>query len=244
MPRIVAYTYSNGSATGSTHPAFSATNTIGIIEQATSPTVTYARPTTPKPFYAPEESADQLRNWQSTLFTYTPAGVYTCTYSPTTKRVTIATSNGVPFRPVMVENLALWTGFTQELSSGWATSWTADDPPAAVAELIGVTVEPAEDGARVEVKEYRHGRGLAIPWGNHNVHRVTLYLTSENLHVFDPGFLLTGRVRIYQGSDTNDIGPDNPDGVLDGWVLASSDPTEDGDLGEVWTVSMLVAVPQ
>lgn len=242
VARIVAYTYSNGNSYGLPHPAFNATATLGVIEQSTPGTTTYVRPTVPQPFYAPEESADQLRNWDTGLDAHTPAGYYSVTYSPTTKRMTIASTNYTSFRPVMVEAGAVWSGFTQDLSSGWALSWTAESAPAAVCELLGVTVEPAEDAARVELKEYRHGRAATIAWGNHQIHKVTLYLRAEDLRVLDPGYLVTGRVRIYQGSDTTAYSAINPDGVVDGYVIASTDPQEDGDMGEVWTVNLLVGV--
>lgn len=244
VARIVAYTYANGNAYGLPHPAFNATATLGVVEQGTPGTTTYVRPTTPKPFYAPEEATDQLRNWDTGLDAHTPAGYYSVTYSPTTKRVTIASTNSTAFRPVMVEAGAVWSGFTQDLSSGWALSWTAEDPPAAVCELIAVTVEPAEDSARVDLHEYRQGRAVAVAWGNHQVHKVTLYVKAEDLRALDPGYLVTGRVRIIQGPDTTPYSATNPDGVVDGYVIASTDPAEDGDVGEVWTVNLLVGVPR
>lgn len=241
--RITAYTYVHAGAAdhGSTQPAFNATATIGAVEQGSPGTTTYVRPTSPKAFYAPELASDQLRAWDAALDAYTPAGLYAVTYSPTTKRMTIASTNATAFVPVMVEASAVWTGFTQTLT-GWATSWTAQDAPAAVCELLGVTVEPAEDAARVDLKEYRQGRAVAVAWGNHQLHRVTLYFKSTDLRVLDPGYLVTGRVRIVQGADTTDYSPTNPDGVVDGYVVASTDPAEEGDLGECWTVNLLIAV--
>lgn len=244
--RITAYTYVHDGATdhGSTHPPYNATATLGVIEQPSSPTVTYVRPTTPLPFYLPGGTGDQLTAWQDALDSYAPAGYYTITYSPTTRRVTIASTNATSFRPVMVADGATWTGFTQDLSAGWATSWTGDDAPAAICELLGATVEPAEDAARVDLHEYRHGRAVAVVWGNHQLHRVTLYFRGDDAHVLDPGYLVTGRVKIQQGSDTTAYSPTNVDGVIDGFVVASMDPAEDGDLGEVWSLTLLVAVPR
>lgn len=241
MSRIVAYAYSEGANTGLPHPPYASTSTLGIIEQATPATITYARPTAARPFYAPESAADQARDWVTVLNALTPAGLYAITYDAATQRVTIASTNATPFRPVMVENLALWLGFSATLA-GWATSWLAPSAPACVAGLLTATVEPAEDAARVDLHEYRHGRAVAVAWGNHQLHKITLHFTSASLRIFDPGFLLTGRVRIYQGSDTTDYSPTNVDGVIDGWVIASDNPNEDGDLGECWYVDCLVAV--
>lgn len=242
MRRIVAYTYANGDAFGLPHPAFSSTATLGLIEQPSSGTTTWVRPTVPVPFCAPELPSDQLRLWQSGLDVHTPAGLYAVTYSATTRRVTIASTNGVHFRPVMPEQAAVWSGFTQDLSSGWATSWTAQTAPAALVELFAVTVEPAEDAARVQLYQYRHGRAVAVAWGNHQVQRATLWVRARDLRALDPGYVVSGRIRLYQGDDLTGYGPDNPDGVLDGYVLAMNDPVEDGDLGEIWQVPIVLGV--
>ncbi len=247
IARIVAYTYASPDwiAYG-VPPSFAATSDVGVIEQATPGTTTYDRPLVPLPFYAPEMATDQLRTWATNLSGSAPlgapAGLYTATYSPTTKRVTISTTNGTAFRLVLPADAAVWTGFTQSLGSSYATSWTAASAPAAVCELLGVDVEPAEDASTVELHQYRHGRAVAIAWGNHSIHQVTLYLKADDLRVLDPGFLVTGRVRIYAGADTADYSETNPDGVLDGFVVASTDAEEDGDIGEVWTIRLLVAL--
>ncbi len=207
-------------------------------------TTTWVRPTVPKPFYDPTEP-DQLAAWNTAMDAYTPAGHYAVSYSTTAKRVTVSTTNYTPFRLVFAELPGpTWTGFLSGLggAGSYAYSWTASDAPAAACELLGVTVEPAEDAARVDLHEYRHGRAVAVAWGNHQIHKVTLYLKSEDLRVLDPGYLVTGRVRITQGTDATAYGPTNPGGVVDGYVIASTDPVEDGDLGEVWTVNLLVGV--
>lgn len=213
-----------------------ANSTLSVIEQATPGTTTEARPATPELFET------QLTTWQTHLFTYTPAGIYTCTYDASTQRVTIATSNAVNFRPVMDGNLASWLGFTQVLA-GWADSWTGASAPAAVAELLAVTVEPAEDAARVDLSEYRHGRAVATVWGNHQVHRVRLVFSrTTTLAQIQAGYLQAGRVRIWQAGDATAYSATNVDGFIDGYVLAADDPSEDGDIGELWGLSMLVGV--
>lgn len=243
MSRIVAYTYSEGASIGLPHPPFAATSTLGIIEEAAPATTIYARPTVPRPFWSPESATDQARDWNTVLNASALAGQYAITYSATTQRVTIASTDATSFRPVMVENLAAWLGFSQALA-GWALSWTGASAPACIAELLTATVEPAENADRVDLHEYRHGRAVSIAWGNHELHKITLHFTSASLRIFDPGFLLTGRVRIYQGADTADYSPTNIDGVVDGWIVASDNPNEDGDLGECWYVDLIVAVPR
>lgn len=246
MPRLIAYSYVHEGAEdhGSTMPMFNATATLGIIEQTSSPTVTYVRPTLPQRLYDPSGGADdQLGDWGSALNSYTPAGLYEITYSATTRRVTIASTNSTSFRPKMVEDLALWLGFSQDLSSGWATSWTADDAPAGVAELLGATVEPAEDGARVDLKEYRQGRAVSVVWGNHQLHKATIYFDSTTRDQIESGYLTTGRVQFQQLDSVTDVyAADTLGGVLEGFVVAAGDPTEDCDIGGLWSLNLLLAV--
>jgi len=233
---ITAYTYvhSGAASHGLPHPPFSSTSTIGVIEQATSGTTTYVRPTVSCTF------TDQLTAWQTTLDAETPAGYYSIAYDPASKRVTI--SSTVAFRLVLPEVVGVWSGFTQNLGTGYATSWTGASMPTAVCGLLGATVEPAENADRIDLHEYRHGRAAAVAWGNHAIHKVTLDFKAEDLRVLDPGYLVTGRVSIQQGSDATPYSPTNTDGVIDGYVIACSDPTEDGDLGELWSIALLVGV--
>lgn len=234
-PRIMAYCYSEGPVTGADAP-MTANSTLSVIESATPGTTTEVRPLVPELF------TTQLATWQTHLFTYAPAGIYTCTYDATTQRVTLATSNAVSFKPVMDGNLASWLGFTQSIV-GNATSWEGASAPAAIAELLAVTVEPAEDAARVDLAEYRHGRSLATVWGNHQVHRVQLTFSRDTtLAQIEAGYLTAGRVRIWQAGDATAYSATNPDGFIDGYVIAADDPTEDGDIGELWTLNMLIGV--
>ena len=234
-PRIMAYCYSEGPVTGPSAP-MTANSTLSVIEAATPATTTEARPAEPELF------STQLTTWQTHLFTYAPAGIYTCTYDASTQRVTIATSNAVSFKPVMDGNLATWLGFTQTIV-GNSTSWEADDAPAAVAELLAVTVEPAEDAARVDLAEYRHGRAVSTVWGNHQTHRVKLVFSrTTTLAQIEAGYLTAGRVRIWQDGDATAYSPSNVDGFIDGYVIAADDPTEEGDIGELWSLNLLIGV--
>ena len=231
-PRIMAYCYSEGPVTGAAAPMI-ANNTLSVIEAATPATTTAVRPAGPELFSA------QLATWETHLATYA-AGTYTCTYSAATQRVILSSS--VSFQPVMSGNLASWLGFTQTIA-GNSTSWEGASAPNAIAELLAVTVEPAEDGARVDLAEYRHGRAVATVWGNHQMHRVKLVFSrTTTLAQIKTGYLTAGRVRIWQAGDATAYSATNIDGYIDGYVIAADDPTEDGDIGELWTLDLLIGV--
>lgn len=247
MPRLVAYTYANPAGpdhdTTGVHPPCSATSTIGIRESTSPGTVTYVRPTAPVPLYD-ATAADQMAAFSAKASAYAPAGSYGFGYDPTTQRVYIQSLSALSFAPVFPEKTAAWLGFTQAIV-GYDTNWLAASPPAGVVELYGVTVEPPEDAARVELREYRHGRAIAVAWGNHASHRCTLHIRADDARAFDPGYLLAGRVRLTQVDTIHtDYSQANLGGVIDGFVIATTDLAEDGDLGELWTLTMLVAVPR
>ena len=144
----------------------------------------------------------------------------------------------------MSGNSAAWFGFTQDLSAaaGWATTWEAESAPAGVADLFAAEVAPAEDAARVDLAEYRHGRAVATVWGNRQVHRVKLTFRSTTKAQIEAGYLTSGRVRIWQNGDAAAYSATNVDGYIDGWVVAAGEITEDGDVGGLWTISMVVGV--
>lgn len=243
MARIMSYCYSEGPVGGQglgTATGPDANATVAVIEQATPGTTTYARPLVPELF--DDQIVTIAASWSAIAPQGAPAGLYSITYSQTTQRVTIASTNGTSHRPVMVGNTATWLGFTQDLSAGWATSWEADDRPTCVAELLGVTVEPAEDAAQVDLAEYRHGRAVATVWGNHQLHRVQLVFSASTKDQIKAGYLTTGRVRIWQCDDVTAYSPTNVDGYIDGWIVAADEPTEDGDVGELWTLNLVVGV--
>lgn len=233
-PRIVAYSYSEGPATGAT-ASYDATQTLAVIEQPSDPTVTYVRSTTPLHFI------DELAAWDSLLDTHTPTGLYLVSYDAATGKVTVESTNGTNFRPVMQGNVAQWAGFSQALA-GFALTWTGESRATGIAELIGVTVEPAEDMARLDLAEYRHGRAVATVWGNHQVHACTLLFDAATKDQLEVGYLTTGRVCIWQYGDAGAYSPTNVDGYVDGYVIACGDATESGDDGELWTLQMLVGV--
>ncbi len=245
--RIQSYAYSEGpSAVGAAAPAtakYQGVQTLAVIEQAYPADTTYARPSTATLW------DDLLVSWGVSLSSAYPmgghAGHYAITYSTTTQRVTIASTNGVAFRPVMVGQGNVYLGFTQDLSSaaGWATTWTGASAPRGVVELVGLTVKPAEDGAKVTLTRYRHGRGVATGWGNTYVHHVTIWMRAEDgiTGNLNKGWCVTGRVRFYQGATLTAYSPTNLAGYLDGYVVNASGLKAYGTSEDFLTMDLTIA---
>ena len=234
-PRIMAYCYSEGPANGST-ATVNANSTIAVIEESDPGTTVYARPLVPELF------TTQLASWLTELNASALAGAYLWAYSDSTQRVVMSTTNTTTFQPVFPGNTAVWLGFTQAIT-GYATEWTAESAPACMAELVAVTVQPAEDAARVDLSRYRHGRAVAVAWGNHQTHLVKLAFSRDTtLTQVKAGYLTSGRVRIWQAGDGTAYSPTNIDGYIDGYIIAADDPVESGDVGELWTLDLVVGV--
>lgn len=233
----MGYCYSEGPESGST-AAMQHNSTLGVIEEGSPGTTTWGRPTVPRLL------TTQLSDIAAVFTASTPVGTYTLTWASGTNRITLTSTNLTTHRPALVGNIANWLGFTQVLA-GWATSWVGADAPQACAKLLGVTVEPAEDWAQVDFTRYRHGRVASIGWGNHQAHEIRLYFAGENIALIQAGYLTAGRVRIHQvETDPDPYSPTHPGGYVDGWVVAASEPTEEGDTGDLWSLRMVVAVPR
>jgi len=236
-PQIMAYCYSEGPVNGA-GPELDANSTMATIEQVTSGTTSYARPLVPELF------STQLETIRVEWDDSAPHGLYSLSYDDDTERVTVQSENFKAFRPQMTGNSALWFGFSQDLSAsaGWATTWVASAAPAGLVELFAAEVAPAEDAARIDLARYRHGRAVATVWGNRQAHRVRLHFRSGAKAQIEAGFVTSGRVRIWQCGDAAAYSPTNVGGYIDGWVLASDNATEDGDIGGIWSVDMVVGV--
>jgi len=217
---------------------------MAVIETATPGTTTYGRPVIASGNNKVELFLTQLETIQAGWDADAPAGLYDISYSATTQRVSVETTNAVDHRPQMPANSALWFGFSQDLSAGagFSDAWQADDPPAGLVELFAVEVSPALDAARVDLGKYRHGRAVATVWGNRQAHMVRLYFRSSAKDQIEAGFVTSGRVRIWQCGDGTAYSPTNVDGFIDGWVLASDNIKEDGDVGGLWSIDMVVGV--
>lgn len=221
---IEGYCYSEGGS--------GATAAIEANQTLATATGTYVRPSVPQRF------TDQLATWKIQLDAAIPAGApWVCSYNSTTKRVTIS-SAGLAWAPVTPGNTDQWLGYLASLS---ASSYRAANAPAGRAELLGVTVEPAEDWTQTELARYRHGRASAIVWGNHQIHKVTLHAGPDGLASMSIGYLQAGRVRIYQDSTiSTPYSVSNLGGYIDGYVIACGPAVEQGE--QWWSWEMLVGV--
>lgn len=252
MPRILSYVYSKGpgadpigGAACPTAAPFAIANTLGTIEESSDPAVTLARSTEPLRF------DELLTAWKDSLNADPPAGaptgLYQLAYDAGTRRVTISTTNTspgpVPFRPVLPGSVGNYLGFSSPLT-GWATSWTGDASPLGVTELLGCTVRPAADAARVTLEEFRHGRSAAVVWGNAATLEVRVWLARDAGAGLSP-WTTTGRVRIVQDDlNLDPWAPDNLGGFVDGYVVQTSDLKAHGPAEEWLSFDLLLAVPR
>lgn len=230
MPRIEAYAYSPGS-NATTHRSVCL---LGIEEQPSSPTVTYAQ------LAAPAVFSDALTEWKAYFDLHTPAGLYSITYSSTTRRVTIASTNGTSFKPIFSGNLATFLGF----GSGpfaFATSHTGTAIPAGVMELIGAECEAPEDATDLDALRLRHGRAYVCAFGNHMVQRIGLLCLSA----YAPStlaYISTGKVRVYVTSDSNPYSVSNLDGYVEGHVIDHEGFDVLGNAAELTELRLTLAV--
>jgi hypothetical protein len=218
MPRIIAYPWTGEGST---------TKTL-TLTRADLSTETYA-------YTGTWHAVTSLADYVNQLVFITDAA-----YDPATRRVTM--SHGVTaFRPTFADNLGEWFGFNT-LAAGYATSWTGDADPACVLELTSATIEPPQDWAQVEPKVYSHGRARPIVWGNHQIHEVLCCCKASAAAPFRAGYVTTGKVRIVDDGEVSPNSAAAPRGYLDGWVVGSTDLVEDGDIGEILTFTLWIAV--
>lgn len=232
MATIEGYAFSDGSS------AFRALNSLVIEEAPSSPATTTAR------LAASAVFSDALDLWRAILDATTPAGLWSITYSATTRRVTIASTNATNFRPVFTAfdaDLARWLGFDPAGVYGFALSHTGTAVPHGRADVLGVDVEPPEDAAQVEVQQFRLGRAIAPVFGNHLLQRVLLTATARQCPT-DWCWLTTGRVRVYPTADVNPYSVANLDGYHDGYVTEQPTWQHEGDAEEVRELGLTLAV--
>lgn len=227
---IEAYAYSEGPTTG-VSAALETVQTLGLNKLSTGVT-SYSRPT------SPQRWSDLIATWAASLSAQTGYTVG-LTYSATTHRLTLTSSGTVT--PIMVGAVEDFTGLTGTLAAG--TSWTGAAAPGGRADLLGVTVEPADDWTHSELAQYRHGRARATVWGNHQVHRCTLYCTGDAIAAIQKGWLQAGRVRLYQSNAGDGLSPYNyatVGGYVDGYVIACGPGEEQS--ANLWVYTMLIGV--
>lgn len=235
MARIVAWVYASPDWDDTAVDAdrFTQTSDFNVVGPG-GPMKT--RLTVPLPFWTQLAQDCVLTHW-ATAIAAQYGDTFELTYSPTTRRVSMYAEND-DVATTLVKSTPLLTGITSSIGNE-----AGADAPAAVVELYGVTVEPVVDDPRLELRTYRHGRAAAIAWGNHALHRCTLYISSRDKAVFETGYCLSGRVRITQDDDNaGAYDVTNLGGYLDGYVVSVGDILEDGDIGEMWRCEMLLAV--
>lgn len=217
MPRIIAYPWCNPTTATS---SLSTTAKLTIERSAIDHVVSTFPGTTEM------HGLDQLA-WYNTNNAY----ISTASYSTTTRRVTLADATG--FAPTFDDNLAIWYGFTQPLPKVYSTkSWTGWSEPACVQELLNADISAPRDWAQTDMQEFANGRARSVVWGNHLVYRVDCTTKNTWTTPFTKGFVTTGKVRIDQDGVGALTGA-NLSGYLDGFVVASTDLVEDGDIGEI-----------
>lgn len=233
MPRVESYAFSDGSA------KYNANNVLVVEESATSPATTTCRLGSSLSF------SDALDAWELLLFALTPAGVYELTYSATTRRVTFRTTNGVSFKPhwTAYPDAARWLGFDPAAVYGFATSHTGTAVPHGRVDLHAVDVEPPEDAANAELQTYRLGRAQTPVFGNHLLQAVA-FLATPAQTPSSWAWLTSGRLRVYPTDDLSPYSATNLDGYFDGWVVEQNVQERLGDLQELASVGLILALPR
>lgn len=231
--RIEGYAYSDGTA------KYRAVNSLVICELPSSPATTTARLAGPKVF------SEALDTWRAILDATTPAGLYAITYDGATRRVTIASTNNVQFKPVWTydADLARWLGFDPLAAPGFALSHTGTAIPLGRCDPLGVDLEAPEDAAKVELQQLRLGRAVAPVFGNHQLVQVGLVVPRATAPA-SWAWLTTGRVRIWPTSDPNPYSPANLDGYLDGYVVEQPGWEQLGADEGLAVLQLLLAMPR
>lgn len=231
---IMSYAYSEGPTTGST-AAYQANSTLGL---ATSlgwpPTVYYSRPT------APTLWTNLLTTWASSLSAQT-SGTVAISWL-TTGHVRITST--VPVAPVFPGSAASYLGITQDILT-LATTWTGASPATGAVRLVGCTVRPPEDGSKVSLDTFRHGRAWATAWSAFDTQKVTIYLKATDGDVLGGGWCVTGRIRLYQDETVlTAYSSTNLAGYVDGYVIESSGLKAYGASEDFLSLELLLAVPR
>lgn len=210
MPAYIekwVYSESSVPATGVYTGAFQDGNTLPLFD-ATAGVQYFARPTSPQLF------TDMLAGWASSLTAQMP-GTILVPYSHTTRRVTI---NSSP------QSIRVPDG-TRIPMIGWlgdlpvSTDLEPAYPPAGIATLLGVEVEPFQQSSQWELERYRGGRGVSTQFYNHLTTRVVAHMLPEvgrMIQLFP--YLLVGKLRVNQGG-TGAYGVSNPGGYFDCSVI-------------------------
>jgi len=234
---LEAYLYGSGAASGSV-AVMDTYHTIAIDEGAGAVRV---RMNSTGLFSA------ALNTWAANA-TAALAGNYTLTISG--GKVVVSETGGSNFTLSFSGSSALLLGFDASASYTGASFYEAQNHPSGYVELMGYECQPLAPGDRVELTQYRHGRAVALGFGNVDLFRSSLFLTSSAYGPQIPqivgdggGYALTGRVRV-QGNDVNPYSATNPDGYIDGFVVQTPEIETFGAGERFCRLAVVVAVPR
>lgn len=191
--------------------------------------------------------SDALATWQTNANSHTGlANAYAMSVS-TSGAITI--SADAVFAIHFYGTSGKLLGFANSSYSG-ASSYTSDQLASGWIELIGFECEPLAPGDKVELAQYRHGRSVALGFGNVDLFSSNLYFNATAYGPQIPeivgnggGYALTGRVRI-QGADASAYSPSNPDGYIDGYIVETPELETYGDGERFARIAVTVAVPR
>ena len=229
MSSAQCYLYGSGAATG-TVAALDTYHTIGIDEGGGIARVR---------MNASGRFDQALATWQTNL---NAAGLgHTYTVSRSGGAVTISASGAFVLH--LYGSAGLLLGFASG-SYASASSHTSDQPCGGHLELVGYECQLITNADRSELSQYRHGRALGLGFGNVDLWRSSLYLNRADFDAaLSVGYALTGRIRV-EGADATPYSASNPDGYIDGFVVATPELETYGQAERFARVSILVAVPR
>ena len=183
--QIEAYAYSEGPSNGLEACKYADAQTFGAVDAGGS---WYSRPLVPMAFL------DLIAYWAADLTASPINGNYAISYSDTTRRVTIATTNAVNFTPIFSANVQAFLGFSPQTFVPGQT-FTGDLAPLGILTPIGLDLDLREDKPQIFQGDYRHGRTYPIVFGNFKTIAGVLYLRQDELHLKSSAYF-GGRVRI------------------------------------------------
>ena len=127
---------------------------------------------------------------------------------------------------------------------GSALSHTADRRPAGRIELQAYECQILANADRAELRQYRHGRAMGLGFGNVDLYRTSIYITSGDYQAaLAEGYALTGRIRIV-GDGVGAYSAANLNGYVDGFVVSTPELETYGDAERYARISLVVAVPR
>jgi len=222
---VMAYLYSSGTA-----GEFDATQTIQLTDAGGGPvSLTLS---------GPALLDDALTEWQA-LANASATLSETYTISRSGEVITIAATGAFDYE--LDGDLPNALGLAQ--SDSGSSSYSGTDQPLTYWSALAVDCSPAEYGDISDLAEYRHGRVDSHIWGNHDLLRVSLYLTASTEDGLRRSYCAAGKVRLWQDAGVaTAYSATNPAGYVDGFVAGMSEPRTLEFDESIVVVDMLLAV--